>query len=135
VSVYSIQTVSFKTTILAIFILFCLIFSGCVQYRKYTGQPLAFNPDDIIKPGYTKKQEVLEALGPPSIISNQYVGEIFVYEYKLRKNDIVFLGDPFVTGIFLFEFDGLKNQRDALVILFDQNDVVESYAVSKQITE
>ena len=134
-SVYSNQTVSINNIFLAVLLVVSLILSGCVQYRKSTGQPLALNPDDVIKTGYTKKQEVLEALGPPSKISNQYDGEIFVYEYQVKKNNIFFIGDPFVTGIFLFEYDGSKKQRDALVILFNHDDVVESYAVSRQITK
>lgn len=120
-----------KTILLLI--CFSLVFSGCVQYRKYTGYKLALNPEDIIKVGYTKKQGVLEAFGPPSVISNQYDGEIFVYEYKLKKKDVFVLGDPVITGIFLLKYNRTKRQRDAFVVFFGHDEIVKSYSVSMQI--
>ena len=130
-SLYSTRIFDIKSILLLICL--TLILSSCVQYRKHTGQPLALNPEDIIKVGYSKKQEILEAFGPPSIISNQYDGEIFVYEYNLKKKDVFFFGDPFITGIFLFKFNRTKKERDALVVFFSHDEIVVSYAVSKQI--
>lgn len=116
-----------------LFICLSLVLSSCVQYRKYAGFSLVLNPEDMITVGYTKKQEVLEAFGPPSVISNQYDGEIFVYELSLKKKDIFFLGDPLITGIYLFKFNRTKRDRDALVVFFGHDEIVKSYSVSKQI--
>ncbi|MFZ3072377.1 MAG: outer membrane protein assembly factor BamE [Thermodesulfobacteriota bacterium] len=75
-----------KTTLLAASVSLMLALSGCASYKTYTeGPPVYEATVKEIKPGVTKKEEVISTLGEPSSITEAEGAEKLLYVYTVRR--------------------------------------------------
>ncbi len=122
--------------------------SGCVIGRHYDGREIDPAVLDQIQIGVTKKQEVLDIMGPPRVFSRVELSDLaerlvarvagssddisitldptlfdeaYLYEYR-RENE------TFFTVVLLYTYFMRDRKSDELLIIFDQNDVVSHVA-------
>jgi hypothetical protein len=111
-----------------------LSFSGCVSYtRGYDGLPIKSNPNNIITVGLTDKKAVLNEFGPPWRIFKSDNGDIFYFQYNLKKRVSIVIGDPIILNFEIFRYTWKRKQTNALSILFDTKDKVLGFSLKKEI--
>lgn len=110
---------------LALLASMCLMAApGCVVGSKNQvstkGRPISENTLDVLDPGTTTEQQLLDLLGPPTrTMTTDETGTIYVYEYERRKSG---------KGYILFAFAGSSEsveQRTVYVLI--RNGVIERY--------
>ena len=111
--------------------LLSLSLAGCVIRRSYIGPEIRIQPKEVLVVGVTTKQDVLHLCGPPDELQGQYDGDVFVYEYSRENFALFTIREPLVLRLNLFTYSRLQDKRDRLVILFDPDGVVKSYALKR----
>jgi outer membrane protein assembly factor BamE (lipoprotein component of BamABCDE complex) len=108
---------------------------GCTIGRLYIGSEIGDGLLDKIAVGSTTKSEVLKIYGPPVAIRRQYDGDLFIYQYARKNLASIELREPIVTRLTIFSFSRIQQKEDSLVILFDKDGVVKSYAFRRGTAE
>jgi outer membrane protein assembly factor BamE (lipoprotein component of BamABCDE complex) len=108
---------------------------GCSIGRIYMGSEIRENPNEKIRIGSTTKGEILEIFGPPARIQRQYDGDVFVYAYLRKNSSMITIEEPYFTKMLIFEYTREQQKMDNLVILFDKDGVVKSFAFQKGTKE
>jgi outer membrane protein assembly factor BamE (lipoprotein component of BamABCDE complex) len=109
--------------------LVCLT-AGCTIARWYAGVPLRGDPAVLVK-GESTKSDVLQLFGPPTQITHQTDGDVFVYTYDRWNYSSFTVAEP-ITGQRVFTYTRGFNNRDRLVVLFDYFGVVRGLAVERE---
>jgi outer membrane protein assembly factor BamE (lipoprotein component of BamABCDE complex) len=99
------------------------------------GSDIRGDPEEKIQVGHTTKSDILTIFGPPERITSQFDGDIFVYAYYRKNSSKFVIEEPYFTNWTLFSYTRIQDKRDHLVILFDKDGVVKSYAYQKGTQE
>lgn len=110
-----------------------LLIAGCTIGRFYNGAPLRADPSVLVE-GRSSKSDVLHLFGPPTQITHQTSGDVFVYLYRQENYSSLHVQDP-ITGINWFTYTRELENRDTLVVLFDFNGIVRGIAVDRHVAQ
>ena len=108
---------------------------GCSVSRTYKGSKIRAIPAEHLIPGKTTKSQVLRIFGPPDEIMPQHDGDLFAYRYGRKNTESFKVEEPIFTGLQLFKYSLSRQKRDSLVVLFDEEGVVRSFAFSNGTEE
>ncbi len=116
---------------------------GCVMGTQREGKVIATEDVAWLRVGETTKQEVLDRFGPPTSFKRlrdelesefdeedrlylpMYDENVYVYEYTEDS-------EMFFTAVLLYTWFSRERLSDRLMVTFDEEDVVEYVAFSKQ---
>ncbi len=107
--------------------------NGCTIVRYYENAPLHGDPSQLVE-GQSTKSEVLQRFGPPTQITHQTDGDVFVYVYSRENSSTFTVTEPF-TRQRIFTYRREFDNRDTLVVIFDFTGVVHGVAVDHQTEE
>lgn len=108
---------------ISLFLLCCLVLSGCAQYENRRGVDVAWQSSALaqLKAGETTRSEVLDLLGPPSQVIALEDGSILYYLFE--RSD----GEGLILILYnRFEID---TRYDRAIFFFDDDDVLTEYSV------
>ena len=115
--------------------LLMILTCSCTIGRIYMGSEIKCDPNEKIRIGSTTKGEILEFFGPPIRIQEQFDGDVFVYAYLRKNSSVLTIEEPYFTKMLIFEYAREQQKADNLVILFDKDGVVKSFASQKGTKE
>jgi hypothetical protein len=99
--------------------------TGCARIAKTSGVENRWRDHSIVfQKGVTTQQDVLDKLGPPSQIIALPAKTVFYYLFEETKGNIFIL--------IVYNQANTHISYDRAVFFFNQDDILEEYALSKR---
>jgi hypothetical protein len=112
-----------------------LLGSACAITRVYVGTALPTHPTTALTPGVATRADVLRELGAPDQVLRHTNGDVFIYRYNRKNEDVFTIEEPVITDLQLFQYTRVDEREDRLIVIFDAAGVVDAYGYHRGTEE